>query len=70
MYSYPPAALSISRKSMAVMSIGDVEVTVNNGVYGVMCCFFEARQGHSLSMKNLISFSMFLASKLLTLLGD
>ena len=43
MYSNPPAALSTLRKSIAIMSIGDVEVTVPNGACGVMCCFFEAR---------------------------
>ena len=43
-----PDYLSVSydyafSKSIAIMSIGDVEVTVPNGACGVMCCFFEAR---------------------------
>ena len=59
MYSYQPAALSTLRKSIAIMSIGDVEVAVPNGACGVMYYFFKARLGHSLSIKNLISFSMF-----------
>ena len=56
MYSCPPAAQSTLRKSIVMMSIGDVEVTVPNGASEVMCCFFEGKK-------------TCLASKLLTLLG-
>ena len=41
MYSYPPAALSTLRKSIAIMSIGDVEVTVP----GVQPEIFQSRGG-------------------------
>ena len=59
MYSHPPATLFTLRESIAMMSIGDVKITALNGACGMICCFFEVKQGHSLSMKKLISFSMF-----------
>ena len=68
MYSYPPVATSTLRKSIAIMSIDDVEVTVSNGACGVMCCFVKLDKGTYYRWKNWYLFPCF-TSKLFTLLG-